>query len=57
MKASELITKLNEIINTEGDKEVLIDDADTGWYLTMLAVTDTKEAILIGGNYQNIEKV
>ncbi len=55
MKISELIAALQAILATDGDRDVVIDDADTHWYLAIDTVeTDTESGcITIGGDYHS----
>lgn len=52
MTVQELILRLLEFDN---GTIVVIDDADTGWYLHVLEVTLDKEKniVIIGGDYNN----
>lgn len=57
MKVSELIASLQALLATDGDRIVVIEDADTGWHLGIDTVeTDTESGrVTIGGGYHSAE--
>jgi hypothetical protein len=57
MKVSELIATLQAILATDGDRDVVIDDADTNWQLAISTVETDAESgrVAIGGEYHSQE--
>lgn len=54
MKVEELVEKLQQF---DQELEVVIDDADTGWWLDIRDVDQpTTDRVLIGGNYSFVDK-
>jgi hypothetical protein len=57
MKVSELIAALQAILATDGDRVVVIDDADTNWHLAIDTIETDAESgrVTIGGDYHSQE--
>lgn len=60
MKLKQLLAKLIEIEKQHGDIEIYIDDADTGWFLSLEEVHTNKFSefsseivVVVGGSYHN----
>jgi len=55
MKATELEAKIASLIREHGDVDVVIDDADTNWWLAINQVEFIDGSVVISGDYHNSE--